>query len=213
MNALEIVQKACKKVGYASPASFTGMSDDQEQVKGWLDDAYNELQLSHESFDFLEQRFQGPLATGKRIFTTTELNIPECRQILGDGYLLDFSTSRMISKVTHVDEDDIKYTILKEGEATKQPTRFSFSSSEIRFDSALDGNYRMFFEYYRAPFVMVAELDEPVFNSEYHNILYYGILEKYSVEDNDPELYQYAVGSYQKMFNRLLLQHGKCPIK
>lgn len=205
MTFLEILQRACRRVGYAIPASVTNLERGQQALWNYIGDVYNDIQTSCNAWDFLTSNNTLNIQAGKREYTITELGIPECRAIFEDAYLIDVTTGKFIQDLELYDQQEID-RLVHINSYVMRPYSYSFKKGVLSFAVTPDIAYQMRCQTYRAPYTDVT--GSPAWNEEHHMIIYHGILKKYSVDDNDPELFQSSSVDYANAMNRMLLDHS-----
>jgi len=206
MTFLDILKRACERVGRQTPTSTDHLDRGQARLWNYVQDAYTEIQTSCNAWDFLTKRKVFNVQTGKQEYTSVELNSPELRDLFESARLLDFDTGRAIGFLTMQPKDVLDECLLS-GFTTGSPSVYSYHAGVLAFDRNPDKPYKMSVLTYRAPYKAV-DIESPVWNEEHHMIIHHKALHKNAVEDNDPEMEQETREDYNQAMNRMLLDHS-----
>lgn len=209
MNLLEMTQKVCGVVGYASPQTLTNLSPEQERTKKDIVDSWLEIQLMERDWNFLKVNGEFNILSGKRTYTTTELNAENMRNIMAGAYLVRVSNNEIAARLTQTGRDlrEIVYSTIP----VTTPRQFAFYDNVLSFNAMPDQAYKMICRYRVAPVTLADVTDVPSCNPEHHDCIVQYALMKYSVHDNDPERYQDANNRFQLLYNRMHADHAPHP--
>ncbi|MCU7816333.1 MAG: hypothetical protein KZQ81_14300 [Candidatus Thiodiazotropha sp. (ex Rostrolucina anterorostrata)] len=211
MTYLELVQRVCKRIGYTEPVSIATADKDGVLVAEWVSDSWVDIQLSCLQYDFMIERVDDvTLAVGKATYTKSELALPLLSHWLDiNTVLYDDGTTDIIHGLTVTSQEEIDYDILYDDNANK-PILFAFESNgNLTVYPKPDMVYSFGGSYLVTPVVLTDDNDTPACNVEHHMTIYHLALQKYSVQDSDPELMQSSTLEFEKRINRLDMTH--CP--
>lgn len=199
--------KLCKDVRAQAGLSGDGPSSTENQngiyadVVRWVAESYNEIQTLYENWNFLYSYESFTLQETQQTFPA--LATYSIRQIAKDSLLLQFQLG---------DKERLKYvpwSIFKNSTEflssdIGKPDRYTeMPDGNLMFYPTPDADYTIYFEGFSRPDVMVASGAEPVFASQYHDLIKLLALMKYGEYYNSSEVYKSAERNYNKMIKKM----------
>lgn len=195
MNRLELAQKLASESGTVHsstgvlPTTTIGQTNRQRKVVEWIDDAWQQIQLAHNSWLWMQGEFSGNLVSAQQRYASSAFN--------------DFDTSAAISRFTNwiyrrdpaydsgislydttvgvsderplqwVSWDDF-YTAFTRGTQTnRKPRCFTVTpDKKLAFGDTPDSaNYLVRGRYRKSAQVLAADADEPEMPEDYHLLI------------------------------------------
>jgi len=171
----------------------------------WIDSAYEDIQIRSAVWQFLRFSFSFHTTAGKRNYNKVEMGVPDMASWIPDSFKF-YMTSTGVNGEMWLEYwpwQDFYYTYeFGANQAIQGPPKYFTIKPDktISYWPTPDGDYTISSEYYRRPFVMTADDDEPVFDPHHHMIIVWQALMFYAADAAAPE--KYAAG--QKEFNKKL---------
>lgn len=220
MDYLSLLQRLHLESGRSgiTPSAVTGLTGMNSRLLGWIDDAYRNVQLLHDSWLFRRGDFSYTTVASTQNYTASDASLSDLAdwKYNPDGNYL--SGIRIYSSVSDEQDmffipwDDFK-TSYKYGShrtQTGRPTVFS-----IKYDGSMDlwaipnAVFTVNGEYIKQADTMSANNDTPVIPSDYHMIIVWGALMLYGAYEGAPEDYARGQDEYDKIL--LKLEYNQLP--
>ncbi len=203
MRFLEIAQRIRQECGIAGsgPTSLSGQTGELKRVVDWMYAAYQDIQASHSTWEFLRDEFSFSTAIGQADYPALidlnewDTDTLRCYLNLDDEQFLP-----------HVDWEVFRDTYKMGSNRSRagRPTCFSIKpNNAISFDCVPDGIYTITGEYYSYPKNIASQNDSPVFPEQYHMAIVYRAMMFFGTYAAEPDKYSVGQDEYQRMLRRM----------
>ena len=206
------LRRECGINGTASdPTSTVNQNGEYLMLVDWIDDFYNDIQSSKESWRFLRKSFSASLTSGASEYSAVTIADDHARWILGDVrcYLTSAGVERE-QEIFFIEWEEFKRTYLfgSSQSQTGQPVNFTVKPDmSLQFWPIPDDSYTVVGEYYRTPVDWNDEDDpdseEPVFPARFHMIIVWGALYFYGANYAEADKYLHGQTEYEKILAKL----------
>jgi hypothetical protein len=214
MNYLDLAKRLVVEAGISGngPASVLNQSGEMKRVVGWVQSAYEDLQLVHEDWYFLRGSFSFVTTPDKFRYTPIEAGIPT--PIMGESRFLNWDINSMaISNTGEANDQSLLNFIsyqqyrdhyLQSVMTSSRPLVISVSPKlELLLGDKPNREYTITGEYYKKPQVLVNNVDVPELPSQYHMAIVYRALMLYARFEAAGEIYQDAEMNYKRFLNKI----------
>jgi hypothetical protein len=207
MNFLQICQRTRSEAGIpgSGPTSVLLQTGQLLRVVQWVQEAYEEIQNLHPTWQFLQKSFNFSTVIGVAMYTPTGVSIND----LGEWKENDF---RIYSSVS-----DESYLIYEPWETFRPNYNFGSLRSQSgrptvitsKPDDSLlvysipDQVYTIDGQYYRSAHVMSNNIDEPLFSERYQMTIVWKALMLYTGALGASDVYAHAQFEYKKAANKM----------
>jgi hypothetical protein len=207
MNWLAIAQRIRQECGIPGngPSLLTGQSGELARVISWMSSAYEDIQATHSTWEFLRFPFSFVTAVGVDIYGASQ-------HLITDLSEWDLDTFRCYSAIE--DEQPLDFYPWEQFRDTwklgtsrarsGRPICFSVKpDNTITFDCVPDAIYTINGEYYKLPVAIGAEADSPIFPAHHHMAIVYRALMMYAAREAEPDKYAFGMDEYRKILARM----------
>lgn len=206
---LDLVKDVRRESGMqgTGPTTVTSQLGIEEIIIRFTRDAYIDLQLLRDDFNFLEASRSFTTTTSQS--TYTKLNIfgtstPNMKRYQECSFIITDSNGKK-SYLQCIDRDVLEARYLND---TQQglPRVYAIdpSTKSIILKPIPDGVYTINFRYYENPEILTLDTQIPKIPLAYHNLIVYKALEKMAVYLVAPELSQKYAGDSEMLLRSLL---------
>ncbi len=199
---LEICKDVRAQAGIAGdgPTNVTGQTGINADIVRWVDESYNDIQTTHENWNFLFRRISFELQTG---FSEYDMTTHDLRVIAYDTFLIQYQAEDKLRlpfvpySVFKTDSRFLKTEVGKPEYVTERPDGY------LEFWKTADRNYNIYIEGFAAPDILDGSTDEPVFHKQYDDLIKAGALMRYAEFYNVPDMYKSANRTYERLMKQL----------
>ncbi len=169
----------------------------------WIRQAYTDVQDKNSSWNFLRLNYSFNCTVGVQSYGDAVVPLlgnwkPHSNRI----YLTTYENEWFLQFVPWEDFRDYRVFGASRTQ-TGRPIECTINpEKELVLWPIPDNTYTVVGEYYRAPAVMTADTDEPIF-PRYHMAIVFNALMRYASYVSDPSVYAYAQKEYLIMISRL----------
>jgi hypothetical protein len=206
MNFLELVKAVRSRVGMqgTGPSSVTSATSAELDLVNAVSDAWVDIQLFRKDWKWMRDTTNFLLSVGTTTYTISDIFGPNDRHshwLLGTFYILIDGKKRPLRFVEY---DKYVYTHRDDSDSY-QPSEFTVRSwDEALIFPSPNNTYTIYADYQKSPQELTSNTDEPELPNQFHRLIMYAAIEKYSVVIVTPELFnQYSV-QYATMMGQLM---------
>ena len=211
MNYLELVRGLRGRVGMqgSGPSSVDSATGAEQDLVNCVRDAWIDIQ----NYERPTKKATWKWMRARQTFSTTALtNTYELSDIFVGTYRFRkwlphtayISVSGTYKPMSYYpDSDYFRYLTINQSTGSV-PYRFSSRASDyaILIDMP-DDAYTIVIDYQKSPQLLSSNTDTPEMPEEFHNLILYKAIEKYSVIAGDPEMYQHYSKDYAEQWGNL----------
>ncbi len=235
MNFLALCQRAVTECGVASGLAVAsalptvvGVTGSIARVVNWVGDAWNDIQIAHDDWDFLRSSnvlgagasfatIAGQASYPLGVFPTT-VGAPGTVGIAPDSFgkwdretFRNFVTAEGYLSENYLDEipfdvwrDSYMYGAMR-SEQTRPVVVAVGPDQSVCLGPPPDGNYTITADYFMAPSVMALDTDLPIgLPTKFHMLIVYRAMTKYGQYEAAQEVLERGQQEYAPMYSRLL---------
>lgn len=195
-------------VSGSGPTSTVSQSGEYKMLVGWMDRAYNRIQLKHRDWKFLRNDFSRALTSGTSEYTASATGSLRHRTWITDDVRCYLTATGVSDEqdIFFMPWADFKRTYLF-GSARTQTGRPSYFT--VKPDDSLvfwpvpDDSYTVVGEYYVRPVDWSEESDPdnetPVFPEQFHELVVWGALKFYGANYVEHDKYVHGQNEYRNL--------------
>jgi hypothetical protein len=192
MTFLELCQELAREAGISGDiAAVTGQSGEAQRVVRWIARAYKYVQNLHADWDFLRRPVEFAALLGQATYTAEAAGVTEfgrwCFRSAWRCYRTDIGYIDE-QPVQRVDYDQFRqhYGYGAARLQTGRPQVVTVAPDQsLIFWPTPDAAYTVVAEHYRAPHILAANTDVPIFAARYHDAIVYRALMLYGEFEAD----------------------------
>jgi len=212
MNFLQLSQRLRQEAGLSGSGPITTIDQTgiSKQVIDWINTAYIDVLSQHTNWLFMQDNFSFETIASQRKYSITETGVTDLGQwIVNNGSFRIYLTSAGVSTEQYLCPmlwNDYRQCYLFGSTRTAEglPSYFSIRPDQsLDFYLVPDAIYTVVGEYFKAPTELVANLDEPIFPSQFHLMIVWRALMLYAAFDAANEKYIHGKNEYKKLLLRL----------
>lgn len=212
MNFLALVQRTARECGITT--SQTTVSNpgglELQNLIGWVSDAWNDIQTTHQDWEWMRASASFQTMSGKAIYTPLECGIAS-----GTFGMWARDTFRCFTtSVGTNDEMELGYTPYESWRSAYQlgslrltrtrPIEMTITPQKsIGLGPYPSGDYTITGDYYTAPVVLTADEDVPACPVQYHMAVVWKACMSYGAFEAAPEVYQRGELEFGKLMRRM----------
>ncbi|MES2942924.1 MAG: hypothetical protein V4772_08650 [Pseudomonadota bacterium] len=213
MNFLSLVQRAASECGAANvPQSVLGQTGEALRFVNWVNEAWNDIQSSHQDWLWLRSSTSFALTQGQAIYTPVECGISSGN--FGDW---DRETFRYYTTasglptemfVGYMDYDKWRdiYQFGSQRDVESQPIHATITPDKsLGMGPSPAAGYTFSADYYLAPSYMAANADIPLLPTQFHLLIVYGAMMSYAAFESAQEVYQRGEKKYKEVMQKLIV--------
>lgn len=207
MTFLELVQRLSSEAGISGtgPSAVTGQTGLNLRLVNWTISAWNDIQQRRNDWLWMRGDFSFPTVAAQAEYTSTEAGITErfrswdlqsvkvYRSSISDETKLDYLPYEMWRDIYLVGQR----TPGRPVNVTQTPDK------KLGLGHFPDAVYTITGKYRKSPQVLAADADEPEFDVEYHDSIWYRALMKYARFYAAAEIYDDAKTEYLNIMTKL----------
>ncbi len=204
MNKLQIVSALVAESGLSNtpPTTTVGQVGDFGDTVRWVENAYNKIQLKHSSWAFLRKDFSFNTVASTANYLNTSVADADHMKWVWQSFRVYLAATGVNDEqvMTYVPWDLYRdvYLLASQRNTEGRPTFFTIRPNKsINFFPIPDDVYTVVGEYYRVPDTMTLDADEPIFPSEFHDMLVWRSLMFYAADHSEPDKYAVGRDEYQ----------------
>ena len=221
MNYLSLCQAVRAQAGISGegPSSVSNQRGVYADVVRWVDESYAEIQTMYENWNFLHNTYTFTLQGGQSSYDPSQLTgnggTMGIRTPTKDTFIIDKQSPELNAankrlkyvpwSLWQIDNTVLDGKIARPEYYTEDPNGvFHFYPYEeedtndlTRIDHVIE------FQGYSRPHVMKENLDEPIFNEQYHELIKLGALKRYAEYYNSQEIMQNVHMTYQQQIKKM----------
>lgn len=208
MNFLELVQRVRREAGISGsgPVTTTGQTGEMLRITDWVRDAYFEIQNAQPRWNWLFKTAEIDVGAGEHTY----------HPVTGWGiYPLEYdTTSFRLYAISDGPEGSntslafLKYATAKLSyfnQTTQRPSAFTVKPTrEIQFNTRLDQDYHLTFDYYATAESLESDTDVPSMPEQYHLSVVWKALGYYADYEEVPYLMQRSMQKFSDVYNQML---------
>lgn len=205
MNYLQLCQRLASEVGIASgPSAVTGQTGELLRAVNWVNDAWRDIQLRHDNWQWMRAGFTITCVGGTHTYTATDAGLTDFAR-WDTQHIRVYTTSTADEyELTHVPYDDFRKVYMMGSIPSGKPAYYTVTpDSSLRFYPTPDFAHTIYGDYYKAPTELTADTDTPAMSSRWHIMIVYGAMMKYGVFEAAAEIYQAGEKEYRRLMLHL----------
>lgn len=210
MNFLALVQKTAEKCSIPGTlVSVLSQRGELLRVVNWVNEAWQDLQMSQPGWDWMREEFSFQTTVGQRAYTPAQAGVPLLTRWHTDT-LRVFKTAIGVAGEQFLCEWDygvFRNTYLLGTPQSGAPFVFAVKpkGSSLLLAPIPDAAYTVSGEYQRRPSALALDADIPDMPEEYHMAIVHGARIKYAAFENAPEVMAEAVRDYSRITTQLAM--------
>lgn len=197
MTFLELCQKLVQKAAGISGnvASVTGQAGELGRVVSWIADAYEYVQNKHQDWEFLRLGATFPVVANKATYTPAEAGQTTFGEWRFASSWRAYATAQGVAdeqRVEFMPYDTFRDTYLigtNRLETGRPQVVTEAPDQSLIFWPTPNDDYTIVGELYRAPHIMLANSDTPIFAAKFHNVIVQRALMFYGEFEGDPNTF------------------------
>ena len=216
MNYLQLVNRAGLECGVASAQVTTLVgqtSMESLRFAGWVQDAWNDIQIEQQQWRFMTQTFSFNTTAGQQSYAPTVAQPTGCG--LANFANWKYKSSRCYLTSTGYSDEQIQNymdwdqfrNLYEYGNMRTTQQRPVIWAADPQKNYTLgpvpDNIYTIDGEYFMAPQVLSADTDTPYMPSQFHMAIVYGAMQSYAAYEAAPEVMQRGMAGWQKVMGKL----------
>lgn len=210
---LDLVNRARSECGVAGPAlsSLTAVSGESLRFKNWVIEAWNDLQIARDTWNFMVRTFSFQTIANQQTYTPAECGVTD----LSHWHLRTFRC--YVTAEGHSSDQFLLFNDRLQFRDTfgfgaalsnyQRPTIFTVEDDgqSLSFGAIPDSAaYTIYGEYYASPSELNMDDDEPAYLPwQYRMVLVYDVMKKYAGFESAVEVFDRATMGYDKRMNDL----------
>lgn len=192
MTYLELCQELMREAGISgSMVSVVGQLGEPGRVVNWIAKAHRYIQNKHSDWEFLRRALSFPIVIGKAGYTAEEADVPDFGEWRFAGRWRTYATEQGV-----IDEQPLQFIPYD-----RFRDQYQFGANQLMTgrpqlvtqapDQSLllwpvpDIDYTVVGEHYRAPMILAANTDKPIFPARFHDAIVYRALMFYGQFEGD----------------------------
>jgi hypothetical protein len=207
MNFLELVQRARREAGISGsgPTTTVALAGEMLRLADWIRDAYVEIQNSQPYWNWLHKTASIDLVAGGQTYhPVTGWSIYPIRYELDSFHIYENVLGTTDTSFLAFDD----YPTARRNYITPQvarPTKFTvLPTREVKFNSVLDTNYNLTFDYYATAEELTNNADTPSMPEQYHLAIVWKALTYYADYEEVPLLRTTATLKFTQIYEQML---------
>jgi len=213
MNKLQLFQRLKTEAGVSGnvPISTEGQTGQLGQLVNWIDTAYQDIQLLHDDWPFMQKEFSFETISGKANYTPEEAGITNLLKWKTNTYdaLRCYKSASGVSNeqiIVQYNWDNFKRIFLI-GNARNQTGRPKYytikPNNSILFSPTPDDVYTVNGEYFQTPDVFIDDNSEPIFPSQYHLAIVWRALMFFGAYESAQERYSHGQNEFKRILRKM----------
>lgn len=205
MNRLELCQRLLQESDLNGTMTTTlSQTNELKRIVDWIDEAYEEIQVSKKTWRFLRSDKSVALSNGTAEYT--DATVAHWKTDDFRVYLTATGVSDE-TRIGFVDWDEYReiYYVGSMRTQTGRPTIFSVKpDNKLIFYPIPDASYTCQAEGFIVPDTMTANADEPVFPGRYHMLPVWRGLMHFGAWNAEPDKFQVGEYNYKKLYRQMV---------
>lgn len=211
MNKLELVQRFSResKINATGPKSTLNQTGMFLKCVDWIDEAYNDIQISHPDWRFLRKEFSFTMTAGNNSYTSALCGVTDLAEWITSEFIkVGFDGCEHY--VFYIDWDKFRESyLIGSQQSTGTPCAFTIKpDNSLMFWPSPSQNFICSGEYYATPDVMGGDdpdSAEPVFPVRYHMAIMWRALIIYAPHSAQPDRWVQGVNEYNYLMRKMEL--------
>lgn len=213
MNKLELTKRLSREAGVnqSGPVTTINQVGDYKRLVDWIDTAYEDIQTAHATWQFLRKEFSFATVSGTATYTPAAAGLSDFAEWVSDD---DGDSENFRIYLTAADEqfiDYIPWDLFREvylfgtqRTQTGRPTVYTIKPDDtLMFFPIPNDVFTCLGEYFRIPFTMTLNDDEPVFPDRFHIAVMWQALKYYGAYSQESDKYMTGQIEYRKRLRAL----------
>ena len=210
------LRRECKMNG-TGPTSTVGQSGEYELLIDWIDDTYERIQSSSETFSFLRKSFSFSISSGISEYTTTAATLTDHANWITDDVRCRLTSAAVSDEqeIYYVEWEEFRRTYLFGSHQTQtgRPVQFTIKPDDsIQFWPIPDANYTITGEYYRSPYdwatATLPDDEEPIFPARWHMAIVWGALYYYGANYAEIDRWTHGQNEFERLMRELVFDQA-----
>lgn len=205
MNRLDLVKRLSRESGVnqAGPSTTLNQTGEYLRLVDWVDTAYNNVQTTHSTWNFLRKNFTLPLSAGVSQYACSLIS--DFGEWIEDNFTLYLNTSdEQFVEYIPWELFRVWYLIGTQRTQTGRPSIFSIMPDEtLIFFPIPDDSYSVSGEYYRTPDKMTVDASSPIFPERFHLAVLWRALMLYGAYSQEPDKYSVGQNEYKVVIREM----------
>ena len=192
LELVNAVRRECSVSG-SGVTTVLNQTGESKRLVQWVQQAHEDIQNYFFDWRFLKKDSSFVTQTTTNIIQpASDLNIWDLERIYdADGNQMEV-----------VEYADVPERV--DTSVTGKPTRFVLKNDNtLQADPYPDAAYTYYYDYFRKPYVMVADTDTPLFPAHYHRVIVGRAMVYYGNYESAPEIKQQGMDMYQYILKKL----------
>lgn len=206
MNFLELCQRTRRECGGEGPTTTIGQVGELARIVGWVQDAWDEIQVARRDWRFMWTQSSKSLPAGVYQRTPDAISFHQVR--IDDARFFLYSVAlgnSDIQPMTYLPWEEYSLTYNRGPLQTGRPTVFSIMPDrKLILPVITDLDYTFVTEYYRRPTQLAVDADTPAVPWEFHMSIVWKAVGKYAVHEGDLRLKADAKESFRSVYSRMV---------
>ena len=199
MNRLELVKRLSREAGVnqSGPSSTLNQTGEYLRLVDWIDTAYDNVQTTHATWQFLRKEFTLSLTAGVAEYAPS-LIVDFAEWIDDDLRVYQQASDEQIIEYVPWELFRLGYLIGTQRNQTGRPSIFTIKPDEtIVFFPIPNNSFTCKGEYYQTPDVMTNDASEPIFPVRFHLAILWRALMLYGAYSQEPDKYSVGQSEYK----------------
>lgn len=212
MTYLQLCNKLIEKCGISGAPLVTtaNQSGEMARVKGWINEAYLNIQEMYDTWDWMAKDVSFPTVDGKYFYTLSDIGLTDFAEWNKQSFRVYFNTPGVRSEVFLEwlewpnYRDTYRYGNLRL--TTGMPLHISQRPEDRALVLGLTPNavgYTIDGRYFVAPQTFDADTDTPLFPARFHMVIVYLAMQSYAKYESAPEVLQEGREQFRAMIKRM----------
>lgn len=210
MNFLALVKRLARECGVGGTIVTTvSQTGEALRLVEWLNEAWNEVQLKHQDWDWMRASTSFVTVAGQSSYTPVQCGL--AAGTLGQwdrttfrNYLTSAGTpaEQFMGYIEYDNWRDM-YLFGSQRDVRTQPHDFTITPTEsIGLGPVPPAGYTVSGDYFKAPSYMTSDTESPALPAQYHMLLVYAAMMAYGGYEAASEVYQRG----EKKYNAMMLE-------
>lgn len=217
MNFLQLCQKLRSEASIpgTGPTTVIGQTGQLKRIVEWIQEAYESIQNEHKMWEFLQGDVSFNTIIGQAEYTQTSAGLTDMLTWKTD----DFRIYESVSDESFLFYEPwqtfrLAYQFGSMRLQTAKPTVITVkpNNSIVLWPIPNSNTATVDGQYYKEPDVMSADLDVPVFQSNFHMAIVWKALMFYGADLGAPDVYAHGYEEYKKALKKMERQYLPEPV-
>ncbi len=210
MNFLEACQRTVELCGIpgTGPTTVVGQTGEYKRVVNWVRQSWIDIQNRYDHWDFMRAALSYQTVVGQGEYTLAQMNATDLRTLSKTDTLRAYLTATGVGDEQYLvpwDWQSFRDSYLYGLHVNARPVVFSVNpqNKAMNLGEKPDDIYTIAGVYYRNAVVLAADGDIPALPLQFHEIIPYRAMLKYSGYEAAPEVKQEARENYDQLLSDL----------